>query len=61
LLNPHAHLLVLDGVYHNDGTRAVFAECTAPDGCPEGYGCFDVAEGAQIVGRQCMPKTYTCP
>jgi hypothetical protein len=41
--------------------KACTAECTAPDGCPEGYGCFDVAEGAQIVGRQCMPKTYTCP
>ncbi len=29
-LNPHAHLLVLDGVYHNDGHRAVFAETRAP-------------------------------
>lgn len=29
-LNPHAHLLVLDGVYHNDGHRAVFTETRAP-------------------------------
>jgi hypothetical protein len=29
-LNPHGHLLVLDGVYHNDGHRAVFTETRAP-------------------------------
>ena len=29
-LNPHAHLLVLDGVYHNDGHQAVFTETRAP-------------------------------
>lgn len=29
-LNPHNHLLSLDGVYHNDGERAVFTEVRAP-------------------------------
>jgi hypothetical protein len=29
-LNPHGHLLVLDGVYHNDGHQAVFTETRAP-------------------------------
>ena len=30
LPNPHAHLLVLEGVYRSDGTRAVFSETRAP-------------------------------
>ncbi len=29
-LNPHAHLLALDGVYNNDGHRAGFTETRAP-------------------------------
>ena len=36
------------------------AECTADDGCPEGYRCSDIAEGSQIVGHQCLPKTFRC-
>lgn len=30
ILNPHAHLLVLDGVYRSDGHRAVFTKTRAP-------------------------------
>ncbi len=40
--------------------KACGAECTAKDACPEGYGCFDIAERNQIVGSQCLPKSYTC-
>ena len=40
--------------------KACAAECTADDGCPEGYGCYDIAEGSQIVGKQCLPKSYKC-
>ncbi|HNS96577.1 MAG TPA: hypothetical protein PLJ27_04745 [Polyangiaceae bacterium] len=40
--------------------KACGVECTAPDGCPSGYGCFDIAEGNQIVGQQCLPKSYSC-
>lgn len=36
------------------------AECTADDGCPQGYKCQQIAEGSQIVGRQCLPLTYKC-
>lgn len=36
------------------------AECTADDACPEGYRCADIAVGAQITGRQCLPSSFTC-
>ncbi len=40
--------------------RVCGAECTADDGCPDGYVCAEIAEGHQITGRQCLPATYTC-
>lgn len=36
------------------------AECTADDGCPDGYKCRQIAEGSQIVGSQCLPTSYQC-
>ncbi len=43
-----------------DWGKVCGAECTADDGCPEGYGCYEIAEGSQIVGNQCLPKSFTC-
>ena len=40
-LNPHGHILSLDGVYHSDGERAVFTEVRAPSD----------AEVAEVVTR----------
>lgn len=41
--------------------RVCGAECTADDGCPDGYFCGDIAASGSITGKQCMPKGYTCP
>ena len=35
-------------------------ECTDNAGCPAGYICADIAEGLQVIGRQCLPDTYSC-
>ena len=43
------------------GKKHCTAECTADDGCPDGYVCGDIAAGGRIIGKQCMPKTYRCP
>lgn len=40
--------------------KACGAECTTDDGCPEAYGCYQIAEGNQIVGNQCLPKSFQC-
>lgn len=47
--------VALDG-----GLKACAMECTADDGCPEGYACLDIAVGAQISGRQCLPVSLSC-
>ncbi len=73
-VNPYADLTTLCEECGNDsdcpgaGNRCVRyewgsacgAECTANDGCPEGYFCGDIAVGTQVVGHQCMPFGYQC-
>jgi hypothetical protein len=74
-LNPYADVSALCRACSRDsdcpgaGNRCVrlsggsfcAAECTADDGCPQGYKCKQIAEGNQIVGKQCLPQTYQCP
>ncbi|PIE18118.1 MAG: hypothetical protein CSA66_05105 [Proteobacteria bacterium] len=36
------------------------AECTADDGCPDGYICGDIAVGGRVTDHQCVPAGYTC-
>ncbi len=43
-----------------EGGKVCGAECTADDGCPGDYRCYEIAEGTQIVGRQCLPRTFAC-
>jgi hypothetical protein len=40
--------------------QACAAECTADDGCPQGYSCTKIASNMQITGMQCLPKTQRC-
>jgi hypothetical protein len=40
--------------------RVCAAECTADDGCPQGYACKQIAVGSQITGMQCLPKANKC-
>jgi len=42
------------------GGQACGGECTANDGCPQGYTCRKIASGSQIVGSQCMPQNLQC-
>jgi len=35
-------------------------ECTADDGCPEGYKCMDIAFGDTLRTHRCAPVTLTC-
>ncbi|TNF24291.1 MAG: hypothetical protein EP329_25195 [Deltaproteobacteria bacterium] len=43
-----------------DGGKHCAAECTADDGCPDGYVCGEIAIGYRITGHQCLPKSYRC-
>ena len=73
--NPYAELSALCAACTTDadcpgmGNRCVRfdwgavcgAECTSQAGCPEGYGCIDIAAGSRIVGKQCLPDGFSCP
>jgi len=73
-INPYTDVSTLCGACATDsdcpgvGNRCIQfqwgkvcgAECTTNDGCPADYGCYEIAEGSQIVGNQCLPKSFTC-
>ena len=44
------------------GTDGQFcsAECTADDGCGEGFICAAVRKGNSLTGRACVPENYSC-
>lgn len=35
-------------------------KCESNNDCPEGYMCFDMAQGDTIVTKQCAPKSLAC-
>ncbi|MBN2497836.1 MAG: lamin tail domain-containing protein [Deltaproteobacteria bacterium] len=44
----------------NEEEKACFAECTADDGCPDGWKCMDVAVGYTMESKACVPVNLTC-
>ncbi len=46
-LNPHTHVLSLDGVYHNENDQAVFTETRAASNA-------DVVEVARKINKQVL-------
>ncbi|MBW2522763.1 MAG: hypothetical protein JRI23_01245 [Deltaproteobacteria bacterium] len=46
----------------NEGEKVCSYQCTADDGCPEGYACMEVAEGSYLQTRRlCAPTQLSCP
>ncbi|MDF1566368.1 MAG: lamin tail domain-containing protein [Deltaproteobacteria bacterium] len=44
----------------NDQERVCSFECTADDGCPAGYKCYDIARGSWLTTKACVPDGLSC-
>jgi hypothetical protein len=43
-----------------EGTNVCTYECTADDGCPDGFTCRETRTGSWLSTSVCVPTTYTC-
>lgn len=43
-----------------EGGKVCATECTADDGCPDGYKCLDIARGSWLTTMACVPASLSC-
>lgn len=43
-----------------EGANVCTYECTADDGCPDGFTCRETRTGSWLSTSVCVPSTYTC-
>jgi hypothetical protein len=43
-----------------EGTNVCTYECTADDGCPDGFSCRETRTGDWLSTNVCVPTTFTC-